>query len=303
MNPLAIGQPLPTLPLWIADELRGTAGAGAELRGDVPHPPHPIDPRRRAQVSPIRPGDWRATAAPPASDWSGGTGHPSASAIARSSSPSSRVTRPSAPIHAAQALRICRLSCGAAASSSSKARSSASRSRLRGGRMESIPGQPSAWIPRAKAWAASEGGALPMWARAPRTCRTGSDQEVRRLDEARGVGANAEVRGQVAEDEPVQGVFVEAHLVVRLDQLADAGRERLELIAREPPQGRDDHRDQGQAQLGRQADAPSAGSCSTTRTSSGSAFAASRSSCAACTASDSLSTSRAKTIARAPKGS
>ncbi len=50
----------------------------------------------------------------------------------------------------------------------------------------------------------------------------------------------------------MQGVFVEAHLVIRLDQLADAGRERLELIAREPPQGRDDHRDQGQAQLGTQ---------------------------------------------------
>ena len=41
--------------------------------------------------------------------------------------------------------------------------------------------------------------------------------------------------------------------MIRLDQLADAGRERLELIAREPLQSRDDHGDQGQAQLGRQA--------------------------------------------------
>ena len=36
---LALGQPLPTLPLWLADELRRAPRAGGRLRGDVPHPP------------------------------------------------------------------------------------------------------------------------------------------------------------------------------------------------------------------------------------------------------------------------
>ena len=40
-HPLALGQPLPTLPLWLADEPRGPARAGIELRGDVPHPSAP----------------------------------------------------------------------------------------------------------------------------------------------------------------------------------------------------------------------------------------------------------------------
>ena len=56
--------------------------------------------------------------------------------------------------------------------------------------------------------------------------------------------------GQVVEEQPLQGVLVEAHLIVRPDQLADAGRERLELLAREPPERRHGHRDQGQPQLG-----------------------------------------------------
>ena len=185
-------QPSIQLPINRAYMTAHRTGLGRE-RSRLHHP-RGLDgarcPAPRGPAWSHHPGGLTPTTSAPASDWSGGIGHPRASATARSSSPSSRVTRPSAPMHPAQALRICRLSGGAAASSSFKARSSAWRSRSRGGIEESIPGHPRAWIPRANAWAASDGCALPIWARAARTCRTGPTRSSADLTTLRGGGVN-----------------------------------------------------------------------------------------------------------------
>jgi hypothetical protein len=39
---LAVGRPLPTLPLWLADDLAVPLELEATYDGDVSHPPHPV---------------------------------------------------------------------------------------------------------------------------------------------------------------------------------------------------------------------------------------------------------------------